>query len=315
MGLASKYAGVETLVLRRVDVAEAFAAYANGDRLYDVAGARHAFAPVASTDLGPRCLADPQVFEDRFLREVHDDQVRAFDNGVARRGSAIRYWATLEASTYRYLFEYGFREDLSLTCRLGATGHNAFPRKPDGRDAHLHVGCWRLEFDLGGPADLVVETVELDIDSNGRTSLNATEFNGGREGGGKWNAERFTRLRVRRRTPSPAQTLVGYDLVPTRWGTARALGGDDAAFANDFWVTRGLPESANRWAPELAYRDVAWCAAHAEPLEGHAPVVWVQSGFAHVPRGEDFGRVGDDNAQGVAVTMWAGVTLMPVWTR
>ena len=60
-------------------------------------------------------------------------------------------WSTYYGANYRYLVEYTFTDDGMLTCRLGPTGRNIFNRQDDLRDTHLHIGCWRLEFDLGDP--------------------------------------------------------------------------------------------------------------------------------------------------------------------
>src|SRR5205085_11936860 len=69
----------------------------------------------------------------------------------ARRGEKMTLWGTYYGANYRYLVEYGFGDDGMLSCRIGPTGRNIFNRQADQRDTHLHVGCWRLEPDLGDP--------------------------------------------------------------------------------------------------------------------------------------------------------------------
>src|SRR5439155_23871927 len=68
-----------------------------------------------------------------------------------RRGEKMILWSTYYGANYRYLIEYSFGDDGMLTCRIGPTGRNIFNRQEDQRDTHLHIGCWRMEFDLGDP--------------------------------------------------------------------------------------------------------------------------------------------------------------------
>jgi hypothetical protein len=172
-----------------------------------------------------------------------------------------------------------------------------------------------LEFDLGDPDANAVEIVELrQKASDAGAELIYLEFNGGREGGGNWKPNCYSRLRVRNRgAEGNGRTLIGYDVIPHQYGRARTFGRDEEFLANDFWVTRAVPETAGRWHPEFRYRDLVQLAVHGESLRGHAPVIWLNTALAHVPRGEDFGRVGYRNEEGVAHTMWAGFTMQPLW--
>src|SRR5260370_36174498 len=72
--------------------------------------------------------------------------------GRARRGEKMILWSTYYGANYRYLMEYTFADDGMITCRLGATGRNIFNRQDDQKDTHMHIGCWRMEFDLGDPS-------------------------------------------------------------------------------------------------------------------------------------------------------------------
>src|SRR5207244_26525 len=74
-------------------------------------------------------------------KEVHDDGVRwmsaetAGFNRIAdrvRRGEKMVLWATYYGANYRYLIEYGFGDDGTITCRIGPTGRNIFNRRTDG---------------------------------------------------------------------------------------------------------------------------------------------------------------------------------------
>jgi Cu2+-containing amine oxidase len=301
-------------VLSGLRCSELFAAYANGDRLYDVGGSRFDLARMEPTDVGPPCLAIPVVHADRWATETHDDQIRWKATWHGTRGRVERLWSVVSASTYRYLIEYAFREDGSISCRLGATGHNAFVRLLDVGDAHLHVACWRIEFDLGDPGANEVQKAELRQRGEAGAELISEEFNCGMEGGDRWRPGCFTRLRLLNRTAEDiGRPLVGYDIIPHQYGRARSFGQDEDFLENDFWVSRAVPENSGRWWPEVRYRDLPRFVAHRESLRGHAPVVWLNTPLTHVPRGEDFGRVGYPNHEGVAHTMWTGFTMQPLW--
>jgi len=108
-------------------------------------------------DLGPACVVKGEVLDDHLLKEVHDDGVRYRPpGGKVRRGQKMVLWSTLKVANYCYIIEYGFRDDGSITCRLGATGYVS-PIHLRGR--HLHTAFWRVVMSLGNPAGLSVKEV------------------------------------------------------------------------------------------------------------------------------------------------------------
>src|SRR5262249_47364810 len=159
----------------------------------------------------------------------------------------------------RYIMEYGFRDDGVITCRIGPSGRNIFNRQKDQGDIHLHVGCWRMEMDLGDPVNKVGGPKDNEVLLSRRVldeekdkfvqvarPFNKNNFGQACEGSGKWNAEEFTTLRVASTARKNAHGLpIAYDVVSQRFGTLRRLqpsGGaynTDMEFINqDFWVTR-----------------------------------------------------------------------------
>ena len=83
---------------------------------------------------------------------------------------------------------------------------------------------------------------------------------------------------------------------------------------HDFWVSRLVPDSPLRQTrlPELRFVDVAGNTSEPEPIAGNAVVLWHNSELFHIPRGEDFGRVGYDRDAGAAINSYAGFDLIPV---
>src|SRR4029077_1452354 len=126
------------------------------------------------------------------------------------------------------------------------TGRNIFSRQDDLGDTHLHVGCWRLEFDLGdptsgsgGPRDNEVMLVRRIFDDAterfGQVARPFAKNSQGQacEGNARWNPEEFTMLRVQSRSRKNAHGRpIAYDLIPHRFGALRQLqpeGGSHAA--------------------------------------------------------------------------------------
>ena len=244
----------------------------------------------------------------------------------ARRGEKMILWATYYGANYRYLIEYSFGDDGMITCRLGPTGRNFFDRQDDLRDTHLHIGCWRMEFDLGDPTSGIGGPKENDVWLVRRVFDEATERFGqlakpfaknpqgqACEGSARWNAEEFTTLRVQSRVRKNAHGKpVAFDLIPHRLGAPRRLSSQGGAYAtnmdfinNDFWVTRTESGFTN-------YIDVPQYASGHRPLEGYPTTVWHCTPALHFPRGEDFGSEdGKDSFGGLAATFWTGFYLKP----
>jgi hypothetical protein len=330
-------------VVRMLEIAEIYVPYDNGNTAFlDVHDMAFNITPARKEFLGPNCVAPGEVlpssnpaWANTVHKEVHDDGIRwmtAETNGRnqiadrARRGEKMLLWATYYGANYRYMMEYGFGDDGTITCRIGPSGRNIFNRQKDQGDTHLHVGCWRLEPDLGdpsgklgGPKDnevLIVRRV-LDEEREKFTSV-ARPFNkNGRgeacEGSARWEAEEFTTLRFASKMRKNAHgRAISYDLVSQRLGGLRRLqreGGTydaDMDFINqDFWVTRTESGFTD-------YIDVPRYAKDKRPLTGQPVTIWLCAPALHVARTEDFGtETGTDNYRGVAITNWTGFILKP----
>jgi Cu2+-containing amine oxidase len=298
--------------------------------------------PARKEFLGPSCVLPGEILKssnpywsNTVHKEVHDDGIRWMSaetdmrneiSDQARRGEKMILWSTYYGANYRYLIEYTFGDDGMLTCRIGPTGRNIFNRQKDLRDTHLHIGCWRLEFDLGDPVSGTGGPKDNEILLVRRVFDDATEWFGqvakpfaknaqgqASEGSARWNAEEFTLIRAQSTVRKNAHGKpLSYDMIPHRLGALRQLqpeGGSNATdmdFINqDFWVTR--TESGN-----TSYIDVPHYASQRRPLTGYPTTVWHCSPVLHFPRGEDFGgEDGTDSYSGVAITFWTGFYLKP----
>jgi Cu2+-containing amine oxidase len=262
--------------------------------------------------------------KNRVMKEVHDDGLRwANGSEKTRRGEKMLIWALFNGGNYRYILEYGFGDDGMISCRLGATAHNLFDRQKDGRDVHLHVGCWRWDPELceeeakiGGANQnrvLLVRRVPRTASQNGQFRADISPFNPdekGRamEGYADWKPEEFTMLRVEsmaRRNGNKEVRYTAYDLVPIRHGTVRNYPWKYAFVNHDFWVT-------HRRGAQAKYSEVPLYATGSNPLDKTPCTIWHNAGNLHLPRAEDYGVDGVTAGHGAAITTWAGFVLKPV---
>jgi hypothetical protein len=330
-------------VVRMLELAEIYVPYDNGNTAFlDVHDMAFNTTPARKEFLGPACVAPGQVltspnpyWSGTVHKEVHDDGVRwmsAETNGrnqVAdrvRRGEKMVLWATYYGANYRYLVEYGFADDGTVSCRIGPSGRNIFNRQTDKSDTHMHIGCWRMEPDLGDPVKKVGGPKDNDVliarrvldEQNERFTQVTKAFNRNGlgeacEGSARWVPEEFTTLRVASKVRKNSHGHpISYDVVSQRLGGLRQLqreGGTDDAdmdFVNqDFWVTRTESGFTD-------YLDVPQYAKGRRPLTGMPTTVWLCTPALHVARTEDFGTdTGTNSYGGVAIINWAGFMLKP----
>lgn|GEM_PF-2385629 len=330
-------------VVRMLELAEIYVPYDNGWTAFlDIHDMPFHITPARPEYLGPSCVLPGEILKSSnpywsgtVHKEVHDDGIRWMSaetsgrNEIAdraRRGEKMILWSTYYGANYRYLVEYTFGDDGMIACRLGPTGRNIFNRQDDQGDAHLHIGCWRLEPDLGdpvanqgGPADNDILLVRrLLNETTERFSQVAKPFaknfqGEACEGSARWVPEEFTTLRFQSKVRKNAHGRpIAYDMIPQRVGALRQLqpeGGSNESnmdFINyDFWVTR--TESGF-----TSYIDVPQYAAQRRPLTGHPTTIWHCAPVLHFPRGEDFGgEDGKSSYTGLAITFWTGFYLKP----
>jgi hypothetical protein len=330
-------------VARMLELGEIYVPYDNGYTAFmDVHHMPFYITPARKEFLGPNCVAPGEILKssnptwnETVHKEVHDDGIRWMsaetDFGYnisdrARRGEKLMLWSTYYGANYRYIIEYDFRDDGMITCRLGFTGRNLLPRQPDQLDTHLHVGCWRMEFDLGDPKSSLGGPKDNDVFLVRRMFNETTERfeqvvkpfgknSRGQscEGSARWRAPEFTTVRVQSRIRKNTHgRAVAFDVLPHRAGTTEQLQPSrysEEANAdwvnNDFWVTHTESGFTD-------YVDVPKYASQKRPLEGHPTTVWHSAPALHVTRGEDYGdENGNNNFTGLALTGWAEFSIKP----
>jgi hypothetical protein len=319
-------------VLKNLEVGEILVPYDRFEPVFlDVSEHSFHLIPAKKEYLGPSCVlpgeildsADPRM-KNKVLKEVHDDGLRWLNGGnLGRRGEKLTLWSIFDGGNYRYLIEYNFKDDGSISCRLGATAHNFFNRQSDQRDVHLHVACWRWdpelaetgEHSVGGAARnraLLVRRLPRTQSPSGRfkvelSPFNANELGQASEGFADWKADEFTILRVEslvRKNAAKEPHFTAYDLVPVRLGTVRNYPWKYDFANHDFWITR-------RQLGNSKFRDVPLYATYGRSVEKTPMTIWHNSPTLHVPRSEDYGLDGQSRS-GAAMTTWAEFILRPV---
>jgi primary-amine oxidase len=320
-------------VLKNLEVGEILVPYDRMEPVFlDVSEHGFRLIPAKKEYLGPACVTPGEILDsddprmkNKVMKEVHDDGMRWLNSGNnGRRGEKMLVWSIFDGGNYRYILEYGFSDDGLMSVRIGATAHNYFSKQKDGRDVHLHVGCWRWDPELreegetpvGGAKDNQIQLVrrmQRTPAPNGMFKVDITPFNPNEEGKATegfadWNPEQFTVLRVQsttRKNSSKDPQFTAYDLIPQRAGAVRNYPWKYAFANHDFWVTQ-------KRSDQKLFREVPLYAGRSRPLEKNPVTIWHNSPNIHVPRGEDYGADGTSSYQGSAITSWTGFLLRPI---
>jgi primary-amine oxidase len=302
-------------ILNDARLAELFVPYhqASYVRYYDLTGFSFPLARVREEDTGMSGTLMPPFQGDPYptvVKEFRDRGVvwKDFAHGV-RRGKELVLWGALEAGNYMYIMSYAFHDDGTIAFRLGATGQNL----PGHRyEAHMHTGHWRIDIDLidGNKNSAMLMRHVEDPASMGAEDIKEP-YNNGVEGGVDWDPKEFTMIRVDSNRKNANGKIIGYDLMPFRWGSARH---NEEFTHHDLWVTRSHP---NR-PLEYVYANLPNLVKDQEPVEETDIVLWGTSSVHHEPRDED-GKMSasprvwyfDDGWEGSAIVMWSGFDLRP----
>src|SRR5207244_899108 len=133
-------------VLGQAGLSNIFVPYHNGDpslRLYDLDQWAELWGAIpqdagdcgAITDPLMPSPNDPNVSRRVLIKEIRDRGVAWTSNRVTRRGEQMLLWATYNPGNYQYIIQYGFRDDGTVTFRMGSTGYNN-PGYPF--ESHMH---------------------------------------------------------------------------------------------------------------------------------------------------------------------------------
>lgn len=304
-------------VLGRAGLSDIFVPYHLGSpRFYDLHfGGLHGAIPQDAGDCGaitdplvPSPIANTNDPPRRVLiKEIRDRGVAWTSDRQTRRGEEMLLWATFDAGNYEFVMQYGFRDDGTVTFRLGSTGYNN-PEKPFV--THMHTSLWYVDINLAGAAHNAVMLMKhLEPTSLLTATDSMVPFNNGVEGFADWNDEEFTHLNISNTLVKNSQGRnISYDLMPMRTGTARHFEGFSH---HDFWVTR-MNSNELDYVYGLAGGALSPYINPPQPIMDTDVAVWHISSNHHIPRDEDHEYVPQlIRLPGVALTMWSGFDLHP----
>jgi Cu2+-containing amine oxidase len=282
---------------------------------------------VTQADAGPNgaliTLAQDASFGPAVAAECRDRGIAWLckqNTSVSRRGQELVLWGILDTGNYDFITEYGFRDDGTITMRVGATGYND-PHRPS--EAHMHDGLWRIDMDLNGGANNTAYLVEHHepTSSDGRQATDTHDlFNDGFEGAEKWDPLTFTSLLVEDTAVNSYGEHLGYELEPLRTGNARHYGYQSGLLESwsqyDFWVSQWHPSEDTSWAvpwknPDqylFPYVSNVGPTGKPESIVNQDLVLWYYASAHHDPIDEDRDSHGNF---AVTLTHWYGLELHP----
>ena len=158
-------------------LADIFVPYEAGSpRYYDLTNFNFPLVPATAADAGP-C---GRIIDGKVIHEVSSYGLMWKDDQAVRHGQELVLWATLDSANYNYIMRYSFRDDGTITLRLGATSRNLPGMETMG---HMHNALWRIDMDLNGASGDTPYTYQHNESTNANTATDTfTLFNNGREG-------------------------------------------------------------------------------------------------------------------------------------
>ncbi|GAB3434043.1 copper amine oxidase [Flindersiella endophytica] len=217
----------------------------------------------------------------------------------ALQGNDFAVFAISQIGWYTYVTEYRFSDDGTITPRLGATGSlpgdsievedrkQAWPigvRSSRFSPNHSHLAYWRLDFDVNGPKDDVVE--QYDFTGNGTRKISMHRKVYGKEGAATIQPMRWWRVVDPKQRNSDLHAK-SWEIVNDQSSQVRGPAAESWSH-NDMYVTQRkkcetLVEDNGGESPN--------CATSVDKfVNGERvtdPVLWVGVSFHHVPRDED----------------------------
>ncbi len=262
-----------------------------------------------SGDNKPRVVVELRDLGPAWLDKHHQGAYR----NRARRLLEVVAWSVYDAGNYDYVVQYGFRNDGTITLRVGATGYN---NPSDPTQGHMHNVLWHVHFNLfGDNVDRVDSSTHVDGPGAQAKDVAITlvpeQFNDISA-----NVANFIRATiVDGAHPNFHGNDPGYEVSPFNFeGLARHYG------PNEAWTQ--WDAGISQWnASELG-----WQTTHVTPPDLYVygypvgtadafvtdPVVWVRTSIYHDPHDED--RSKNDlpcGVTGITGIHWTGLDLEP----
>jgi primary-amine oxidase len=282
-------------VLRSTALAQIHVPYDNGrPRYHDIGALGYTAIALQSADCpeGERreqfvCVTTRERGH-AYLRSDYDRP------NTSAQGRDLVVFSAFQVGWYTYLVEWAFSDDGSITPRVGATGSLAgFTTTPEHgwpigvgaatfEASHNHNIFWRLDFDIAGKADDLVEQYDFSGSGTAKRKLERTGF--GREGKAVNGPMRWWRV--------VDQKVLNADGHRVSWEINNSDSSEYRGPADEAFTRADVYVSDYRSCERLATLNPSpRCATSVDLYTNDEkvedPVVWVNVGYHHVPRDED----------------------------
>ena len=234
-------------------------------------------------------------------------------------GKMLVLWCASKLGNYTYLIRWRFRDDGAMMPDIGLTGALGHTREagpasqgavvqktpvPVWTPSHVHNFYYRLDFDIDGPENDVVEEANHAQETPGRSLASRDSWRMiTREGTAVLNEGSFRSWRVADKT---SRNAIGhrrsYELMPGGYGVFRGAADEEFAQA-DLWVVKQNPKEFPYSSVDSRPLKFALPSyLNNEPVDGEDVVVYYAMHVHHIPRSEEWPAM---------PIVWAGFTLMP----
>lgn len=292
--------GVEELILGQLNLAEMHISY--DDATSD-------FFDVSAIGLGGANLTDltaddcpggslVQSGGRNVLCRIVEDRGLAWKlRGAQATGERLVLYSDSQLRHYSFLVSVALADDGAIGLAVGATGELAkygsnplygWPVDNAGTlaSSHVHNLWWRLDFDLGGAADDVVEEMSYGLPGAKKRPMTITPFT--TEDARQYAPDRMRSWRVVDPTLLNADGHArSYDLVPSGGVIYRGPVATEPWTVADVYVTEDHACEQLIQANPVAGGCGAGLTSYVNGEALTDPVVWMVTSFHHVPRDED----------------------------
>ena len=230
-----------------------------------------------------------------------------------RRGEEFLVWGISDGGNYDNIVQYGFRDDGTITFRMGNTGYN-WPAH--SREAHTHNGLWRVDIDLNGAGgDSAYLLRHREPFPFSPSLLNATDLQTPFtvEGRRSWISSQFTSLLVEDTATNTFGNKLGYEFALMQPGTSRHYGTKESWTLNDFYVTAYNPNNFGWVSTWAAPDDYLLPDLNGGSVINTDLVIWIKASAHHDPIDEDrsVNDLRTGGTTGVTLVHWSGFNMEP----
>ncbi len=182
-------------------------------------------------------------------------------------------WAKFQVGNYQYVHQWEFRADGSIHVRVGLGGR--LYRFTAPTMGHVHNFYFRLDFDVDGSANDVVQRFEHGSNNPGADQWSSITV----EGRQSADPTRFTTWRVADKTPKANGMLPSWEIIPGSDGAP-----DGTYSTGDLWVVRYVPGAEDGVDVGCTDDRLNTVYLSGENVDGQDVVVWHVLRHHHHPR-------------------------------